>query len=343
MSTTKISNLFVPELAVTYKDLVSLDKNAFFMSGVAVSDPTVTPLMDATQGGQIISMPYFRPIDDIEANIGTDDNTQKSSPRNITTGYETAVKTYQNTSFSVMDLARMAAGANPMTAINNGINKYWTNQAEARLIAAATGIVNESIANHEGDLVHDVTKEGDGLLGASGMNDAAGDLGESLVDIKAICVHPNVFTQLRNKNLITTMQESATRTLFNVYGDYLLFVDKNMPVEGNAETGFTYYSYMFGAGAFIFNYGNPGVEYEVDRDPASGNGAGEELLYSRRCDLILPRGYQTNPTREDGTKVIKGLSKIDLAKASTWTRSWSKEEDSLYRERIKFVAIKSKG
>lgn len=329
MSTTKISDLFIPELAVSYKDLESLDKNAFFMSGVAVSDPTVSPLMDASQGGQIISMPYFNPIGDEEANIGTDDNTQKSTPRNITTGYETAVKTYQNTSFSVMDLARMAAGADPMTAINKGINKYWTNQAEARLIAAATGIIGDSVANHDGDLVYDATTGG--ALDAAAMNNGAALLGEELTSIKAICVHPMVYTNLRNKNLIATMQEGLTRTLFSVYGDYLLIVDKNMPVEGNAESGYTYYSYMFGAGAFTFNYGNPGVEYETDRDPASGNGAGEELLYSRRCDLILPRGYKTADTGK------KGLAIADLKKADTWTRAWTD------RERIKFVAIKSKG
>lgn len=331
MPTTKISDLFIPELAQSYTELESTAKNAFFMSGVAVSDPSVTPLMDATQGGQLISMPYFNPIADEEANIGTDDNTQKSSPRNINTGYETAVKTYQNTSFSVMDLARMAAGANPMTAINNGLNKYWTNQAETRIIHAANGIVADSIANHDGDLVYDATADGDGLLDASAMNNAAGTLGESLMDIKAICVHPVVFTQLRNRNLITTMQEGATRTLFNVYGDYIIFVDKNMP-KVEEEGAVSYYSFMFGAGAFTFNYGNPGVEYEVDRDPASGNGAGEELLYSRRCDLILPRGYQTT-----ATKAVDGLKLSQLKDAATWTRVWTD------RERIKFAAIKSKG
>ena len=332
MPTTKISDLFIPELAVTYTELESTAKNAFFMSGVAVSDPSVTPLMDATQGGQLISMPYFNPITDEEANIGTDDNTKKSSPRNINTGYETAVKTYQNTSFSVMDLARMAAGANPMTAINNGLNKYWTNQAETRIIHAANGIVADSLANHEGDLVYDATKDGDGLLDASAMNNAAGTLGESLMDIKAICVHPVVFTQLRNRNLITTMQEGATRTLFNVYGDYIIFVDKNMPKVEEDGGAVSYYSFMFGAGAFTFNYGNPGVEYEVDRDPASGNGAGEELLYSRRCDLILPRGYQTT-----AVGAVNGLKLDQLKAAETWTRVWTD------RERIKFAAIKSKG
>lgn len=330
MATTKISDLFIPELALSYTDLESLDKNAFFLSGVAVSDPSVSPLMDASQGGQIISMPYFNPIGDEEANIGNSDNTQKSTPRNIGSGYETAVKTFQNTSFSVMDLARIAAGANPMTAINKGINKYWTNQAEARLIAAATGIIADSVANHESDLVYDATAETS--LGAAAMNTAAGQLGEELTSIKAICVHPMVYTNLRNKNLITTMQEGLTRTLFSVYGDYLLIVDKNMPVEKDEATGaLTYYSYMFGGGAFTFNYGNPGVEYEVDRDPASGNGAGEELLYSRRCDLILPRGYKTADTGK------AGLAISDLKNAATWTRAW---ED---RERIKFVAIKSKG
>jgi hypothetical protein len=88
---------------------------------------------------------------------------------------------------------------------------------------------------------------------------------------------------------------------------------------------------MFGANAFVFKYGNPGVEYEIDRDPASGNGAGEDLLYTRRCDLILPHGYQTAATKKTG------LNQAALASADTWTRVWDK------RELIKFVAVKSLG
>lgn len=331
MATTKISDLFVPELATTYTSQASLDKNAFFMSGVAFSDPRVTPLMNGVQGGQIISMPYFQPLEDSEANIGNDDNTQKSTPAKIGSGFETAVKTYQNKSYSVMDLSAMAISGDPMTAINAGINKYWTNQAEKRIIAASVGILADSVANHNSDLLYDISEEAtNNVLTAAGMNIAAGYLGENMTDIRAICVHPVVFTNLRNQNLITTMQEGATRTLFNTYGDYLIFVDKNMPVEVGEDNKPVYTSFMYGSDVFSFNYGNPGVEYEIDRDPASGNGAGEEFLYTRRCDLVLPRGYQTAATGKTGLNITA------LKAATTWTRSWD-------RERIKFVAVKSLG
>ena len=168
------------------------------------------------------------------------------------------------------------------------------------------------------------------MLTAATLNNAAGLLGESLTDIRAVCVHPAVFTNLRNQNLITTMQVGQTRTLFNTYGDYLIFVDKNMPVEGDADTGYIYTSFLYGSNVFSFNYGNPGVEYEIDRDPASGNGAGEEILYTRRCDVVLPRGYQTILTEGTGLNIAK------LSNAATWNRVWE-------REYIKFAAVKSKG
>lgn len=336
MATIQISDLFVPDLATTYTALAATEKNAFFLSGIAFSDPRVAPLMDGVQGGQIISMPYFNPIDNGEANIGNDNNSAKSTPSKIDGGYETAVKTYQNRSFSVMDLTALAAGSDPMTAINAGINKYWTGQAERRIIAASEGILADSVANHDSDLLLDISGAStNNTVTASVMNTAAGYLGEHLDDIRAICVHPAVFTNLRNQNLIATMQEGATRTLFNTYGDYLIFVDSTLPVEeikgsDGAVTGYKYYSFMYGSNVFSFNYGNPGVEYEIDRDPSSGNGAGEELLYTRRCDLVLPRGYQTAVTGKSGLNVAA------LKTASTWTRSWS-------RDRIKFVAIKSLG
>ena len=336
MASTRISDLFVQDLATSYTAQSSLAKNAFFMSGVAFSDPRVTPLMDATQGGQLISMPYFNALEDGGYNIGNDDPSQKSTPSKIDTGYETAVKTFINKSYSVMDLAALAINGDPMVAINAGIQKYWTNVSEARIIAATTGIIADSIANHDSDLLYDIsTQTGAGqnaLLNASVMNTAAGYLGESMTDIKVVCVHPAVFTNLRNLNIIATMQEGATRTLFQTYEDYFIIVDKNMPKQSVGDGKYAYYTYMFGSNALTYQYGNPGVEYEIWRDPASGNGAGEEVLFTRRCDLVLPRGYQTVAV---GGKA--GLSEATLAQASTWTRAWSD------RERIKFMAIKTLG
>lgn len=331
MATSKIVDFFIPELATSYTEQASLDKNAFFLSGVAQSSEKVTERMDASEGGQIISMPYFNALANGEPNIGNDDNTAKSTPGKIDGGYETAVKTYMNKSYSVMDLTRLAVGKDPMVAINNGITKYWTNVAEARIIAAATGILADSVANHDSDLLLDISEATETTLDAVAMIKGAGYLGENLTDIKAICVHPAVFTNLRIKNLIDAYPEAGARTLYKVYGDYLIFVDKNMPVEDAGEGVYKYTSYMFGADAFIYNYGNPGVEYEIDRDPASGNGAGEEVLYTRRCDLVLPRGYKT----ADSGKA--GLNLTALSSAATWTRAWTD------RERIKFVAIKSLG
>lgn len=336
MASTRISDLFIQDLATSYTAQSSLAKNAFFMSGVAFQDPRVTPLMDATQGGQLISMPYFNALTDGGYNIGNDDPSQKSTPDKIDTGYETAVKTFMNKSYSVMDLAALAISGDPMVAINAGIQKYWTNVSEARIIAATTGIIADSIANHDSDLLYDISLQtGSGqnaYLNAAVMNTAAGYLGESMTDIKVVCVHPAVFTNLRNLNIIATMQEGATRTLFQTYEDYFIIVDKNMPKVKVDDTHYAYYTYMYGSNALTYQYGNPGVEYEIDRDPASGNGAGEEILYTRRCDLVLPRGYQTVAV---GGKA--GLNEATLATAGTWTRAWAD------RERIKFVAVKTLG
>lgn len=338
MASTRISDLFICELATSYTANSTLAKNAFFKSGVAFSDPRVTPLMDATQGGQLISMPYYNPLTDGNYNIGNDDPTQKSTPDKIDTGYETAVKSFMNKSYSVMDLSAIATQGEPMTAINAGIQKYWTNVSEARIIAATTGIIADSIANHDSDLLYDISLQtGSGqnaYLNASVMNTAAGYLGESMTDIKVVCVHPAVLTNLRNLNIIATKQEGFTHTLFQTYEDYIIIVDKKMPKQKVAEGVYAYYTYMYGSNAITYQYGNPGVEYEIWRDPASGNGAGEEVLFTRRCDLVLPRGYQTAVAGK------AGLTESALATASTWTRAWN---DNDARERIKFVAIKTLG
>lgn len=337
MATTKVTDVVYPELMTPYDSQDFLDKNIFYNSGVAFADPRVTELMDAMVGGNTITLPFYKPLDTDEPNIGSDDPTVKSTPGKITSGIEIATKTPVNKSYSVMDLTSMIVGTqnDPMAAINRSIDEFWQIDANTRLLKAAQGIVADSVANHDGDLVLDIsasTGTGEGFVDAETIIQATGLMGDRQSELGVIAMHSNVYNSLRQQQLIETVRDADNNTLFEVFGNLRVFYDDKMPVEA----GNKYHTYIFGPGVFSLNYGNPGVASEISRDPASGNGMGEVLLYSRRCILVHPRGYRVKLSTFESTG-LKGLSYTQLASATTWERAFSE------RKRIKFAAIISKG
>lgn len=337
-TTTKLEDIVFPELMTPYDSQDFLDKNVFYNSGVAFSDPRVTELMDATVGGNTIALPFYKPLDTDEPNVGSDDPATKSEHSKITSGVELATKTFVNKSYSVMDLTSMIVGMrnDPMAAINKGIDGYWQIDANTRLLKAAQGIVADSVANHDGDLVLDISAAsgdaGSGFVDADTIIEATGLMGDRQSELGVIAMHSNVYNSLRKQQLIDTVRDADNNTLFEVFGNLRVFYDDKMPVEA----GNKYHTYIFGPGVFSLNYGNPGIASEIDRDPNSGNGMGETLLYSRRCVLVHPRGYGIKlSTFSSGG--LKGLTYTQLATATTWERV---VDD---RKRIKFAAIISKG
>lgn len=337
MATTKIEDIVYPELMTAYDSLEFLDKNLFVKSGVAFSDPRVTELMDATTGGKTIELPFYNTLDTSEPNIGSDDPSTKATPKKITSGFELATKTFINKSFSVMDLTAMIVGRqnDPMGAINAGIDGMWQIDANTRLLKAAQGILEDSIANHDSDLVLDISgATGAGetqYVDADTIIEATGLMGDRQNELGIIAMHSVVYNALRKADLIETRQNSETNTLFETYGNLRVLYDDKMPVVDGK-----YYTYIFGPGVFSLNYGYPGIAAEITRDAASGNGQGENLLYSRRCVLVHPRGYRIKLSTFSPTG-LNGLSYTQLASASTWERA---TDD---RKRIKFAAIISKG
>lgn len=338
MAVVKITDVVKPELFTPYNSLDLLERNAFIKSGVAFSDPAVTKLMDAVQGGDVISLPFWNPITVSEPNVGDDSDTD-STPSGITASREIATKTFVNQSWGAKDIAGLLAGSSPMYDIAMKVDDFWTADGERRIIYAATGILAESVASHDSDLVYDISAQtGEGqtsTLGAASIITARGYLGEYMEDLTMIAMHPVVYTNLEQQNLIDFVRDADNNTLFKTYNGMRVIIDKNMPKVSLGGGIYKYYTYMFGNGVFSLNYGDPGIAQEIERNPASGNGQGEEILYSRRAILVHPRGYQVNVTTN--TALAHGLTYANLALASTWTRAWTD------RERIKFVAIATLG
>jgi len=297
--------------------------------------------------GWYFTIPYFNPISNDEPNIGNDDPDDKVTHEKITSGIELAGKSYVNKSYSVMDLTQLVTSGDPMGAINSMIDKYWQNDINKRVTFAATGIVADSVTNHDSDLILDITgATGTGettFLDADSLIEASAKLGDRQDELNILVVHGQVYANMRKAQLIDMVRDADNNTLFATYGNMRVLVDDSMPIidlnNGVGTPRYAYYSYIFGNNVFSVNSGNPGIATEISREANSGNGMGEERLYSRRCFLIHPRGYKLSDAVIEGQNK-QGLSYANLKAGTTWTRSWN---DADARKRIKFCSVLSLG
>lgn len=336
MAEVRLADVIVPELFNPYDSLSFLSKDVYYNSGVAFSDPRVTRLMNASEGGNTIVLPFWNPVDDSEAKIASDDPETKITADKITAGAEVAAKGYYTKAWSSMELTGALAGSDPMGVIADQVDRYWINQIDKRVLNASIGIVGDSVTNHNSDLVLDVTGEATAnLVDGDVIIDARGTLGDIQENVGVIAMHSVVYTQLQKQQLIQYVRDADNNTMFATFNGMRVIYTDNMPTVSAGEGKTAYYTFIYGPNVFSLNMGAVDNPQAVDYDNAAGNGFGKETLYSRRCILVHPRGYKVDDALL--TNVKSGLTFAECAKGATWTRVYDN------RKRIPFVAIKSLG
>lgn len=335
MATTQIADVIVPPVFTPYVVNRTMELSALFQSGIIVPDAQIQEL--AQGPASFFDMPFFNDLGDEEANTGSDDPAEKSTPAKIGTGKDAAQKFFRNKSWSSMDLTSAMLAKDPMGVIANLVAGYWNRQGLRSLIAALKGIIAANIAQDGGDMVVSVALPGAGTpadankIGPVVVLAAKQTMGDAAESLTAIAMHSVVYTSLQKQNLIAFIPNSQGAVSIPTYLGYTAIVDDTCPVEivsGNP----VYTSYLFGRGAVGYGEGSPKVATAVTRDEAAGNGEGQEILTNRKHFVQHLRGVKF--TRA----VLAGESptNTELADATNWDRVYT-------RKQIRFVAIKTNG
>ena len=324
MATVQISDIYNPLVFAGDIQESQIELNRFISSGVALRNPIIDGM--ATTGGNIGELPFFKPLGTDEPNYSNDDASSTSSPKNITSAKQVYRLAAQNQSWSVMDLAAELALQDPVAAITGRIGQYWATNNERRAIKSSLGVLADSVANHSGDMVNDVHAStaaaitADTQISGDAVLDAFQTLGDHDSLVTAMAVHSVQYTALRKQNLIDFIPNARGEVNIPTYMGKQLIVDDSLPVEAVGDT-FKYTSILFGAGAFATGEGRVLNPSELDRDPSSGNGGGQEIIYSRRSDIIHPQGYQFTSASVAG----QSATQAELADASNWTRAYERK------------------
>lgn len=330
-TTTRLSDLpIVGEVALAAVILRTMATNAFVNSGVLSRDAQLDNFLSSDIGGKTISPRFVGPLAVEEPNISSDDPAVKSDPRKITGGKNKAVRQSLNQSWSSMDLNASLLGIDPIGAITNQVGDYWSGVLSMRLLASLKGIVAADLAGAK-ELTVDISANtgAAGLFNADAFIDCQGTMGDRASSLTAIAVHSVVYNTMLKQDLIEFVKNSEGVLNIPTYMGKRLIVDDAMTyVAGASGAAGKYYSYLFGAGAVALGVGGARVPFEVDRNPAAGNGGGEETLYSRLEWVIHPQGYSFALDETPTT--------AQLETAGNWTRNYE-------RKRIPLAAMITAG
>lgn len=322
----RLSDVIVPAIFTPMVLRQSVEKNRLITSGAAVLDPVLDQFLNGA--GVTMTMPRMNPIDtnDVE-NVSSDDPTVFSTPNKPSMGSEIAVRLSRNNSWSQMDLMRSILAADPLAALANMVSDYWASRRQRAIIAHVAGIfANNATATDAFHTQNDMSvnlstlNAGAYAAGVTDFNgsafiDAFVTLGDSMGDIALVAMHSVVYAKALKQNLITFRLNSELNTQIPTYMGKDVIVDDAMPSPSNG----VFETWLFGRGAIGYGTAEPDIPTEVLRIPGAGNGAGQEVMWSRIEWAHHVAGTSYIGTTPDGGPSNAATSN-NLAAAASWRR-----------------------
>lgn len=333
MAATRLTDLIVPEVFSRYVQNKTAEKTNLIQAGILTRDTSLDEKLSG--GGLTFEAPSFKDLGNEDANIGSDDPASTSTPLNIDTLQETAVRMNRNQSWSNMNLNDLLTGEDPMAAIGDRVSDYWVRELQRTILATTVGIFADNDAAPDatehvaGDLTHDA-KGASYVAGVTDFNagnviSAKGTMGDSEADLGAVFMHSVVYQTAQRANLIDFVSDSVNPNAARIptYLGMRVVVDDAMP--NPAATGVTntaagiYHTYIMGAGAFNWGIGSPKRPTAVKYDDDAGNGQGQETLFSRIQWSLHPSGHAYVATAANGGPSNLGTVN-NLAHAASFKR-----------------------
>ena len=324
MATVQLSDIYNPLTFSRREQQAQLELNKFITSGVMVMDGAVQAQI--AQGGNIGEITGLAALGTPEPNYSNDVPSDTSTPTNISKKTLSFRLASQNQSWSTMDLARELALVDPVGGITGRIGAYWSTVNERRLIRSCLGILADNVANGASDMLVTAALDTAGAvtdderISADVVLDAKQTMGDHASGLTAIAMHSVIYTRLQKQNLIVYIPNARGEVVIPTYLGYTVIVDDSMPAIAGTNR-VTYTCVLFGSGAVIGASGRVNVASELERKASAGNGGGEEIIHSRRSDLIHPLGFTFN----SASVVGQSATLAELASAANWDRVWERK------------------
>lgn len=236
-TTTKISDVIVPEIFTPYVIEKTAEKSKILTSGIAVANPKLNELV--TAGGLTMNMPYWK---DLSGDDEVLSDSQALTPGKIDADKDVAALLMRGRAWGANELSGALAGDDPMAAIGNRVSDYWARQEQKTLVSVLQGVfASASMADHVSDISGQASTAA--VISADAVLDAKQLLGDSSDQLQAIMMHSAVFTKLQKDNVIQYVSQvgpDKSAIQIPTYLGYNVVVDDGMPVATTVSTAGVY-------------------------------------------------------------------------------------------------------
>jgi len=284
MASTLRSNVIIPEVYTPYLSIATNLRSRLIQSGAMVA----MPQLDATEGGDFINVPNWQADLTGDAEALTD--TSSLTPASISAERQIGVVVHRGKLWTARELAKLAAGDDPMAAIGSKQADWLNNQIEREVFAGLDGFFGPLTSNSTGALralTVDSVSGTPAPIGPRQVVRARALLGDMGSKLQFLCVHSATFYDMVERKMIdyvtagdsqffadtsgaTEAVGGTIKPIFErgvtqvpVYGDLTVIVSDNVPNSGG-----NYGAYFLAPGA-IGTGSQQGIQTETDRDIAA--------------------------------------------------------------------------
>jgi hypothetical protein len=325
MATVRLSDAIEPTVFSNYMSVNTMQKSAFYGTGVLRSDPDLANKLAG--GGRTFNVPFWKDLDDSEPDAASDDPDSHAVPSKLSSGTDIARRIIWTKGWSSAHLVQELVDSDPMQRIGERVAAYWARRMDDAAIAVLRGVFADNIANDGGDMVEDVSIDtaaaltSANLISAEAVMDAAQTMGDAKSALKLLVIHSEVETRLAKDDLISFRPDSEGKVFVPYYLGYRVLVSDKVPAIMGANK-VRYHNYLIGADALGWAESPVARPASVEQDESAGDGMGVETLWTRRQFAMHPYGIKWTDSSVGGE--FPTVSELRLA--ANWDRVYSERK-----------------
>ena len=326
--TSTLLDIYDPTIFNAGVQEMAIELNRFVQSGIMDTDARLNAM--ASGPGSVGDLPFFKGLTNDEPNYSTDNPASSATADRIQGAKQTYAVAYKNKAWSTMDMARELGLEDPLGAIMNRVGQYWAVDTEKRLINTTQGVLLDNIANNSSDMVNPIHLETTvgvtdaNRISAEAVINAAATMGDHATNLSAIAMHSVVYANLQKLNLIDFIPDSNGVVSIPTYLGYRVIVGDSLAPRAGTTSGYVYTTVLFAVGAVAYGAGTPMVPSEMERSPATGDGGGQDILWSRATEIVHPYGFAFSTMAMTGNNTA---TYAELAAAAQWSRVYAERKN----------------
>ena len=208
-------------------------------------------------------------------------------------------------------------------AIAGRIGAYWGRQLDFTALSIVTGILADNAANDAEDMINDQAQSAITVEMILNTKQTAGDKRAFFTTF--IC-HSAIATKLQTDGVTNAVYSDSGEYLYETLAGLRIVESDSVPLVAGTKQDYT--SYVVGSGVVGYGEGVAKRANAVGYNEATGNGQGEESLWSRKNFCLHPYGFDFTSDTVAG----KSPTNEEFELAVNWDRI-------VERKRVKIASL----